>query len=216
MRHNVRGSWVGWIFDHLVSFFSGEWILNWTPYTANGGTVVTARTAWLSFWIYFAAFLLRTTLAEGKTDVIDMRQGIADFVETLPWLATIFGAVYIAFYSRFSSQWTYLANLYNQIVQTQISIPPDLREQNGDLIASWKAGFIEDAEELHLAAKPMFLVAIRNWAAEPLVAQKYALNTVGGAARLNALLDRLGRIAAKAERQRRITATTTASPETTV
>src|SRR5687767_710816 len=104
----VRGSWIGSATEKVVNFFSGEWILEWTPYTANGGTVVTARSLWLTGWVYGAAFALVTRFGEGRIAEWDLRQGAADFVSTLPWVAAIFGAVYIALYTRFSSQWNYL------------------------------------------------------------------------------------------------------------
>src|SRR5687768_9782380 len=121
----VRGSRTGTIAEKLVSFVSGEWILQWTTYTANGGTVVTFRSFWITLWIYVPGFLLKTSLAEGKTLDLDLRQGAVDFVNTLPWLAAIFGAAYVALYTRFSSQWNYLANLFNEIVQVEITMPVD-------------------------------------------------------------------------------------------
>lgn len=183
----------------MVSFLSGEWILEWSPHTANGGTVVAARSLWLTFWIFLPAFLLRATLGEGRGPEFDLRQGAADFVELLPWLAAIFAGVYAAFYTRFSSQWTYLANLFNQIVQTQLTLPEVPHAAQLDTMASWKAAFIEDAEDLHLAAKPMFLVAVHDWGTDPTVANKFARNTVRGEERLTALLERLRSIRKRAE-----------------
>ncbi|HUQ48942.1 MAG TPA: hypothetical protein VM053_11980 [Gemmatimonadaceae bacterium] len=119
----IRGSWFGRTADRLINFFSGEWILEWSPYTANGGTVVAIRSLWLTFWVFFPAFVLKTSLGEGKIAAFDPRQGAADFVESLPWIAAIFAGVYVALYTRFSSQWTYLANLFNQIVQAQLALP---------------------------------------------------------------------------------------------
>jgi len=190
-----RGTKTGRFVDRAVSFFAGEWILNWSHHTVNGGTVVATRTLWLTAWIYIPAFVLKTTLSGGKVPVFDFRQGLADIVDTLPWLAAIFGGIYAAFYTRFSSQWTYLACLYNQIMQAHVTLPIDDRESRMGALAAWKAGFIEDAEDLHLAAKPMFLVAVRQWGTDPLVAERYSKNTVGGRLRLKSLLDRLNVIA---------------------
>lgn len=195
MAARSRGTKMGRFVDRVVSFFVGEWILNWSHHTVNGGTVVAARTAWLTAWIYIPAFVLRTTLSVGKVAVFDFRQGLADLVDTLPWLAAIFAGIYTAFYTRFSSQWTYLAGLYNQIMQAHLALPTDERDSRMDTLAAWKAGFIEDAEDLHLAAKPMFLVAVRQWGTDTRVAERYSKNTVGGQLRLKALLDRLELIA---------------------
>lgn len=74
---------------------------------------------------------------------------------------TIFGAIYLALYARFSSQWNYLANLYNQIKQAELSTA-----KNEKALIEWKAGFIEDAIALHLARRPMFAFAIRIWTKE--------------------------------------------------
>jgi hypothetical protein len=195
----VRGSRLGRVADRIVNFFSGEWILEWSPYTANGGTVVAVRSLWLTFWVFLPAFLLKTTLGEGKVAVFDVRQGAADFVEILPWLAAVFAGVYVALYTRFSSQWTYLANLFNQIVQAQLALPETPHEAQLTTMASWKAAFIEDAEDLHLAAKPMFLVAVQDWGSDPRVASRFVRNTVGGERRLTGLLKRLEIIREKAE-----------------
>ncbi len=182
---------MGRFVDRAVSFLAGEWILNWSRHTVNGGTAVAARAVCLTAWVYIPAFVLKTTLSTGRVAVFDFRQGLADVVDTLPWLATIFAGIYAIFYTRFSSQWTYLAALYNQIMQAQLTMPTDDRESRMGTLAAWKAAFIEDAEDLHLAAKPMFLVAVRQWGGEPLVAERYSKNTVGGKQRLKSLLDRL-------------------------
>lgn len=195
-----RDNKLGAVADFVVRFLSGEWIIERTPNAANGGTVVTLRSLWLTAWIYVPTFLFYSRFALGKGASFDARQGAADLADTLPWLATIFGAVYVAFYSRFSSQWTYLANLFNQIVQSQLTMPLDDLVRRQDTMASWKAAFIEDAEDLHLAAKPMFLVAVLQWGSEQQVSEKFASNTVGGAERLEDLLENLEGIRAKAEK----------------
>jgi uncharacterized membrane protein YuzA (DUF378 family) len=201
MDAHPRGNSEGRRIDRLISFVAGEWILTRTPYTANGGTVVAARTLWLTGLVYVPTFFLVTTFGEGKVFEPDIRQGAADFVALLPWLGAIVAAVYAGFYTRFSSQWTYLAGLYNQIIQTEISMPADVAELRSAHLVAWKAGFIEDAEDLHLASKPLFLVAVRNWARDEEVAAAYAENTVGGEARLKALVLRSDQIWERANRQ---------------
>lgn len=64
-----------------------------------------------------------------------------------------FGAVYVALYARFSSQWNYLANLYNQIMQCRVKANGQYDKER---LARWCAGFVEDAWRLHLLRKPMF------------------------------------------------------------
>jgi hypothetical protein len=177
---------MGRLTRRIFGFFSGEWMLNFFAYTANGGGVVFSRTLWIAFWIYLPAFLVRTSLAPGRVFVFDLRQGLADIAETIPWLGAIIGSAYAALYTRYSSQWTYLAGLYNQISQTKASVPEPSEAQKAVLNA-WIAGFIEDAEELHLATKPIFAAAIRHWLLDKNVCEWYVQHTAGGSKRLEAL-----------------------------
>ena len=77
-----------------------------------------------------------------------------DIADTVPWLGAIFAGVYVALYARFASQWSYLAGVYNQIRQTLATWDPT--KDNANHLNLWRAGFIEDALDLHLATKPMF------------------------------------------------------------
>src|SRR5690606_6800070 len=82
---------------------------------------------------------------------------------------------YLALYSRFSSQWGYLSNLYNQIKQAETSL-----QVNKKTLNYWKAGFIEDAVELHLALKPMFAMIIKGWSQNPKVKKAFEANVPRG------------------------------------
>ena len=107
-------------------------------------------------------------------------------------LLAAFAGSYTALYARFASQWEYLADLYNQIKAKQIDVavsdvrdelhalrqkvienpnqPPDDHFCNAAyLLAQWKAGFIEDAEKLHLAEKPPFAAVVSNWKSDAVV-----------------------------------------------
>ncbi|OWV00691.1 hypothetical protein B7994_06470 [Fibrobacter sp. UWR2] len=90
----------------------------------------------------------------------------------------IYAAVYTSYYARFVSQWTYISNLYNQIKNAEISMcigcdgktpcTPDVSVVNCNRCAAlklngWKAGFIEDAETLHMVTKPLFAGVIYSW-----------------------------------------------------
>ncbi len=101
-------------------------------------------------------------------------------------MSAVFGGVYLALYARFSSQWAYLASLYNQIKQTEATAGV-----NVDVLASWKAGFIEDAENLHLACKSSFAPVIKAWGAESAVEHAFAQYAPGSAARWNVLQKRV-------------------------
>jgi hypothetical protein len=177
---------MGRLTQRIFGFFSGEWMLDFPPYTANGGGIVFSRTLWIAFWIYLPAFLVMTSLSPGRVFVFDLRQGLADIADTIPWLGAIIGSTYAALYTRYSSQWTYLAGLYNQITQTKASVQNPCEAQK-EVLTSWIAGFIEDAEDLHLATKPMFAPAIRNWLLDEYVCAWYEKHTAGGKDRLEAL-----------------------------
>lgn len=150
-RKQRKGSW-----ETLVRVLSGEWVLSYYP---NGGTAVFLRTAFVTALVFGTTFLLRARLAPGATAAPDWDGFRLTLEETMPWAGAIFAGVYVAFYTRFSTQWGYLANLYNQIMATACS----LDSNDEAAIASmrkWKAGFIEDAYELHLYKKEMFAAVV--------------------------------------------------------
>jgi len=57
-----------------------------------------------------------------------------------------------------------------------------------EVIASWQAGFIEDADELHLALKPMYAALIRVWSKDENVRKEFVEYAPGGKQRLDSLL----------------------------
>jgi hypothetical protein len=90
--------------------------------------------------------------------------------------------VYAAYYSRFAAQWAYLSGVYNQIMQSQVQtcLETNGAEQQRSRLAMWKAAFIEDAESLHLARKPIFAGVISSMFADPAVCQCYDRYAPGG------------------------------------
>lgn len=81
----------------------------------------------------------------------DLKVFGAVVAQTIPWLGAVFTATYAALYARFSAQWSYLAGVYNQMMATQSEIEPSGKQPNAlEEIQLWKAGFAEDAEDLHL------------------------------------------------------------------
>jgi hypothetical protein len=79
----------------------------------------------------------------------------------------------------------YLAGVYNQIKATEAP-----ERTSFDALTEWKAGFLEDADELHLAAKPLFGSVIRAWGKDPNVRKHFVEHAAGGEARFNRLLHR--------------------------
>jgi hypothetical protein len=100
--------------------------------------------------------------------------------------------VYASLYARFASQWSYLANVYNQIKAAECVQPGNLA-----VMVQWKAGFMEDAEHLHLARKPVFASIIHSWAEDFDVKAHYVNDVPGGARRFERLTASVREIVAR-------------------
>lgn len=141
----------------ISSFASAEFFLEKTG--ANGSDIIIARSFFVTLWIgivvFFRWFILNGSFC---TDNFSL-------TSTLTWLALLFGAVYTSLYVKFSSQWSYLATLYNQIKQVEIQIHSNekISESALKLLSEWKAGYIEDAFTLHLYAKKNVAIVIYHW-----------------------------------------------------
>jgi len=98
--------------------------------------------------------------------------------------------VYASLYARYSAQWNYLAGVYNRIKETEARGATDATALKA--MAQWKAGFIEDADDLHLAGKPMFASTIRAWSNAD-VEQEFVDHTHEGRARWSELMKRVGK-----------------------
>lgn len=149
---------------------------------ANGGGVILARSLTMSIQAYALALLVKESLAPNATLVFSLEALKAAIVETIPWYGAIFAGAYAALYSRFSAQWTYLADLYNQIMAVQCSGASD-----AEAVVLWKAAFMEDADDLHLATKPMFASVINAMLAEKPVREAFVAHAPGHEARLKSL-----------------------------
>src|SRR5690242_18530191 len=126
-----RSAW-----DHLVSFLSGEWMLETRP---NGGTAVFLRAAWIAGVIYITGLILRNWIDPSRSFRFSFTEFRLQLLGSFRWFGTIFAGAYAALYARFASQWSYLASVYNQIKATECrgdaNEPPAL--------AQWKAAFID-------------------------------------------------------------------------
>ena len=168
---------IGWVVTPLVAvtgwvvtFCSCEWLLTKTKHP-NGGEIVFLRALLIALLIYLLYIVANQCLGPQGTP-----SGRPVLVPTgLPVFGAIFAAVYFALYSRFASQWTYLSNLYNQIIETEArTIGCD---DAAKIIAEWKANFLEDAADLHLARKRVFEPLIAKWAREPAVDAYFLIHT---------------------------------------
>jgi len=176
------------VIGKLLGFLSGEFLLTRPHRRANGGTIIFTRALMTSTILYGAAIIFSEVLdpaSQMRFSVVALRTALK---ATLPWWAGIFAAVYAALYARFASQWTYLAGLYNQIKTAEARTAEFPASKARDVITSWQAGFIEDADELHLALKPMYAALIRVWSKDENVRKEFVEYAPGGKQRLDSLL----------------------------
>lgn len=172
------------IWSKLVTLFSFEWVLT-NFRRPNGGDIILLRALLIALLIYLSAIGVRNLLDPERGlsfDGVEFRKQIG---ETLHWLGAVMGSIYAALYTRFASQWRYLANLYNKIKETEAKNGDAVAK---DVIASWKAGFLEDAEDLHLATKQLFVSVIHAWGKDKNVEKAFVENTPGGQTRFNVLM----------------------------
>lgn len=171
----------------MLHHLSCEFVLKRMP---NGGTAVLIRSTIISLCLYLMAIALKSRITPGTTWNFDPTAFRALIAETIPWFGAIFAGVYVALYSRFASQWNYLASLYNQIMQAAVENPPN-GVSHESALRLWQAGFIEDAEDLHLAGKPMFASVIRSMLSKPETRAYFITHSPGGTERLSRLERRI-------------------------
>jgi hypothetical protein len=171
--------------EKFWSAVTGEWMFGWGH--PNGGTIILCRSLWVTLLLYVIASWLRSLF--NATLPWDFDPGFLwhNGAATVPWLGAIFAAVYAALYARFASQWSYLAGVYNQMRQTLVTT----KEPDRDHLVMWRAAFIEDALDLHLATKPMFRPFLLRMLDMPPVADKFDDYTVDGKERREQLEERL-------------------------
>ncbi|WP_155629303.1 hypothetical protein [Burkholderia territorii] len=177
----------------IVSLFSGEWMLT-ECLKANGGEAVVLRACWVTGLIAIITIALRLEwIRNADGTAISL---VKHLIDIGGWLSAVFGGVYLALYTRFSSQWSYLASLYNQIKQAEATAG-----SVASVIAGWKAGFIEDAENLHLACKSSFAPVIKVWSADSAVALAFEKFAPGGKKRWDGLQLRVNAAVDEIERR---------------
>ena len=185
--NHPRGFWNR--FTHYISY---EFLLRRWGWP-NGGSIILGRAILSSATIYLFILLIREiTNPDSIWFTFDWRELLAEIHDTLTWYGAILVAIYAGLYARFASQWTYLAGLYNQIKAAEIKMLSDFEtrgkkpEETSNAmkkIAEWRAGFIEDAENLHLATKDSVAPIIYFWLKDDVVVEQYKKNTPNGDAR---------------------------------
>lgn len=178
------------LFSFVVRLGSGEYLLDRSD-VSNGGTVVFTRALHVAVVIVCLGLLARNWLDPNRTSEFSMHELRSQLAAVGPWLGTVFAASYAAFYARFASQWTYLAGVYNQIKAAE-----GRKDASETAIAEWKAGFIEDAAELHLIRKRMFASIVHEWAGahEGKVRMAFENYAPGGKPRLDELIDQVSEV----------------------
>jgi hypothetical protein len=167
----------------ILKALTGEYLLDRHP---NSSTVIVIRTLQTSVELFVLAVVLKSLMRW------EFRPRDSDYVT---WFGAIAAAVYAAFYARFASQWSYLANLYNQIKQLEASTQrqPSGSDRSGpcplEHVAALKAAFIEDSETLHLAGQKSFKYAVATWSKQPCVIQAFTGTVDGELARLRAIAE---------------------------
>lgn len=153
----------------ISSMATGEFVLKLMP---NGGSAIILRTFWVSGILFLIAISISEITCENTQIPFEFsRSEFKNAIHNhLDWLGALIGFSYLALYSRFSSQWSYLADLYNRIMQSRAENSESLLIQkiNGTytlnhcdkVYAYWMAAFIEDAKTLHLAKHKSFIEVI--------------------------------------------------------
>lgn len=175
--------------DRLVYWISGEFVLE---NRFNGGTVVFLRACIVTAILVIVVLPAKSYLSKDSALVFSVNQLKIELGELIPWAGAIFAAAYAALYARFAAQWNYLASLYNQIVATSLTL--ELQESKSDpRMHGWRAAFVEDAIDLHLAGKSMFRDAIVHYlSVDQGVLNAFVNHTSGAAAKIDELERRLG------------------------
>ena len=164
----------------IINFLSAEWILK---NRSNGGSAILLRALFSSIVLFFFTLLIVNWIDPMKSFSFSLFELQKEIVENVSWFGIFFVTIYTALYVRFSSQWTYLANLYNFIKSCSVN-----SGASEEVLAEWKAAFIEDAEYLHLACKDNYASIIHHWGSDSKVKEKYIKFTPGGEKRLNNIL----------------------------
>jgi len=184
----------------VLDWLSGEYLLTRIRYP-NGGTVVFIRALHVTVFIFLGALAIINLLDPNRGYEFSWREFGTQTLAHVPWIGGIFATVYALLYARFSSQWTYIAGLYNQLKAAQART-----DVNKDVIAEWRAAFVEDCDELHLLRKPMFASIVDNLVNSERddtkkVRKLFEDHTPGGKLRLDKISKEVAEVVAKVAAQ---------------
>ena len=179
-------------YENVISFFDGQWIIGESG--KNGGDIVAWRSLWVGTWLILITIGLQALVDPDRHGPITWHGFFSQLSGLGAVIGGIYGGTYAAFYARFVSQWSYLANLYNLIKQAEST-----GGAKTEVLAQWKAGYIEDAETLHLLCKRSVAPVVKSWATDKSVVKAYTEHTPGGDARLRRIQHAVEAACAKLE-----------------
>jgi len=134
----------------------------------KGGFLIFVRTLYMTLLLFLLVcfidhYNLYMKFKVGYASILPDSKGVPYGA----FFGGFFSAVYLSLYTRFSSQWQYIANLYNKISSdcftAEVGIATSDKNydiDNNATLIIWKAGFVEDCITLHLAKKKMFAPAV--------------------------------------------------------
>ncbi len=163
--------------NRVVYYLSGEFLF---LFFYNGGTVVLLRSLITSVIVFSVYIILLGLVMTGIHSGINWGFLHDLTIDNFEYVGAVFAGSYTLYYARFASQWTYLAGVYNQLMVTLVTQPPGEEANRNAAYAQWKAGIIEDAYLLHLAAKPMFAPLIDQFLKDELVRASFLATVVNG------------------------------------
>ena len=149
--------------EWCVALASFEWLLTRCQ-LPNGGSIILLRGLAVAVVVDLVGIGAVNLLDPTKSMQVSWSEFRSQLVTHVHWFGATLAVAYAALYARFASQWAYLAGLYNQIKAAECRSDCDVQH-----LADWKAGFIIDARELHLANKPLFRSVISEWRRNGLV-----------------------------------------------
>jgi hypothetical protein len=155
-------NWIWAVWNWFVNALSAEFLL---AFRANSGAVVLFRSLWTALWVMVLAIIFNSILHNGLTSHFQPGLIWKGFQTHPTWYAIVFAAVYTALYTRYASQWQYLAKLYNDIKSKEIDLASraPIQAPAIQLLDDWKAAFIADANAMHLATQESYSTVIGAW-----------------------------------------------------
>ena len=159
---------ISWV--KVARFFTAEYLLD---RNSNGGDIVLARSLIVASKLTALTLILKNLIDPCIGYNFSWSALRQQCIDLAPWGSAVAGATYLALYDRFKSQWTYLAALYNQIKQAEIEAEIEIecsevvRSKKLKKLKQWKAGYIEDAVEMHLHIKGNVAGIIKYWIRDP-------------------------------------------------